>query len=217
MSPQIHRSGYIYHGRFDKHWTIFELYVLLLQTILFISEHIDHILSQIWNWRIADDLCLCDEKIWWGCPRPHLLSHGWSAKCQPTSFHKSIGNTKSWRKNLERNCESLNLGLVHSIEENVELVSNMSANVFQKINQKNKPAKSWRKNLGKFTLRTGTQHWNSSYISEQYYLLLKCHGWSAICQPSSFEKSIRRAIRWRFGKRTWVRIGKVWTLVHSIG
>ena len=129
------------------------------QSCSFLNTLITYFPRFNWNFEIkeifADDLCLCDEKIWWGCPRPHLLSHGWSAKCQPASFHKSIGNTKSWRKNLERNCESLNLGLVHSIEENVELVSNMSANVFQKINQKNKPAKSW----WKFTFRTGTQHW----------------------------------------------------------
>ena len=62
MSPQIHRSGYIYHGRFDKHWTIFELYVLQLQTILFVSEHIDHILSQIWNWR---NICWWSLSLWW--------------------------------------------------------------------------------------------------------------------------------------------------------
>ena len=221
----------MYHGRFEKHWNLQYLNYMFFcckQSCSFLNTLITYFPRFNWNFEIeeifADDLCLCDEKIWWGCPRPHLLSHGWSAKCQPASFHKSIGNTKSWRKNLERNCESLNLRLVHSRKENVELVSNMSANVFQKINQKNKPAKSWWKNLGKFTFRTGTQHWgggesvwNSSYISEQYYLLLKCHGWSAICQPSSFEKSIRRTIRWRFGERTWLRIGKVWTLVHSIG
>ena len=150
----------MYHGRFEKHWNLQYLNYMFFcckQSCSFLNTLITYFPRFNWNFEIeeifADDLCLCDEKIWWGCPRPHLLSHGWSAKCQPASFHKSIGNTKSWRKNLERNCESLNLGLVHSIEENVELVSNMSANVFQTItiNQKNKPAKSW----WKFTFRTG--------------------------------------------------------------
>ena len=84
------------------------------QSCSFLNTLITYFPRFDWNFEteeiFADDLCLCDQKIWWGCPRPHLLSHGWSAKCQPASFHKSIGNTKSWRKNLERNCESLNLG-----------------------------------------------------------------------------------------------------------
>ena len=90
------------------------MFLCAKQSCSFLNTLITYFPRFDWNFEIeeifADDLCLCDQKIWWGCPRPHLLSHGWSAKCQPASFHKSIGNTKSWRKNLERNCESLNLG-----------------------------------------------------------------------------------------------------------
>ena len=76
---------------------------------------LDKSVDPIWT-----NLCLSQMKIWPACPKPHLFTQGWSAKCQPTSFHKSIGKTKSLRKNLERNCESLNLGLVHSIEGKVQ-------------------------------------------------------------------------------------------------
>ena len=172
------------------------------QSCSFLNTLITYFPRFNWNFEIeeifADDLCLCDEKIWWGCPRPHLLSHGWSAKCQPASFHKSIGNTKSWRKNLERNCESLNLGLVHSIEENVELVSNMSANVFQKINQKNKPAKSWWKTwerIGRvyfqdwYTALGGKSVSNSSYKCEQYHWLKAMAGQQYVSHSLSTNQS----------------------------
>ena len=46
-------------------------------------------------------------KIWPACPKPHLFGQGWSAKCQPTSFNKSIGSTigktKLERKKLQNN------------------------------------------------------------------------------------------------------------------
>ena len=210
MSPQIHRSGFIYHGRFEKHWNLqFSNYLFFCckQSCSFLNTLITYFPRFDWNFEaeeiFADDLCLCDQKIWWDCPRPHLLSHGWSAKCQPASFHKSIGNTKSWRKNLERNCESLNLGLVHSIEGKVQHLNMAGQQYVSQHLSKNQSeeqtgeelVKKLGKELGKFTFRTRTQHWgeknvlNSSFMCVQYNWLKAMDGQQYVSHHLSTNQS----------------------------
>ena len=71
MSAQIHRSGFIYHGMFEKHWNLqYSNYMFFCakQSCSFLNTLITYFPRLYWNFEIdeifADDLCLCDQKIW---------------------------------------------------------------------------------------------------------------------------------------------------------
>ena len=71
MSAQIHRSGFIYHGRFEKHWNLQYsnyLFFCCKQSCSFLNTLITYFPRFDWKFEteeiFADDLCLCDQKIW---------------------------------------------------------------------------------------------------------------------------------------------------------
>ena len=104
---------------------------------------------------------------------------------------------------MERNCESLNLGLVHSIEGKVQHLNMAGQQYVSQHLSKNQSeeqtgeelVKKLGKELGKFTFRTRTQHWgeksvlNSSFMCEQYNWLKAMDGQQYVSHHLSTNQS----------------------------
>ena len=104
---------------------------------------------------------------------------------------------------MERNCESLNLGLVHSIEGKVLHLNMAGQQYVSQYLSKNQSeeqtgeelVKKHGKELGKFTFRTRTQHWgeksvlNSSFRCKQYNWLKAMDGQQYVSHHLSTNQS----------------------------